>query len=112
MTSFFQLGLYQLENLFIARPSFRFLDVRLQPRPVSVPRVQAILAHATVVPSSQVLTYLRNTKCGPDEPIVLLCEDGRLSSSVGMQLNEAGFKQIYLAENGLDGLIREAAVSG
>jgi len=112
MSSFFQIGLYQLENLLIARPAFRFLDVRLQPRPTSVPRVQNVLSHATVVSSHQVVNFLRNADCRADEPIVLLCEDGRLSQSVATSLEAAGFQQIYVIENGLDGLIREAAVSG
>lgn len=112
MSSFFQIGLYQLENLLIARPSFRFLDVRLQPRPTSVPRVQNILAHATIVSSHQALNFLRNNDCRADEPIVLLCEDGRLSQSVATSLEAAGFQQIYITEGGLDGLIREAAISG
>lgn len=112
MSSFFQIGLYQLENLLFARPSFRFLDVRLQPRPVSVPRVQNVLAHAAVVSSHQALNHLRNTDCRSDEPIVLLCEDGRLSQSVAASLEAAGFQQIYVVEGGLDGLIRDAAISG
>lgn len=112
MNSFFQLGLYQLENLLIARPTFRFLDVRLQPRSVSIPRVQTILSHATVVSSSQALSHLKNTDCRADDPIVLLCEDGRLSYSVARELEAAGFRQIYLTEGGLDGLLREATISG
>jgi len=111
MNSFFQLGLYQLENLLMARPSFKFLDVRLQPRAVSIPRVQNILANATVVTSSQALTYLRNTDSRADDPIVLLCEDGRLSHSVAVQLEAAGFRQSYITEGGLDGLLREASLT-
>lgn len=109
---FFPIGLYQLENLLIARPTFRFLDVRLQPRSVSIPRIESILAHATVVAGSQALSHLRNTDCRADDPIVLLCEDGRLSHSVGTELESAGFRQIYVVEGGLDGLLHEASISG
>jgi len=112
MSSFFPIGLYQLENLLIARPSFRFLDVRLQPRSVSIPRVQTILSHAKVVTSFQALNHLKSTDCNADDPIVLLCEDSRLSHSVGMELESAGFRQIYVVEGGLDGLLGEAGLSG
>jgi rhodanese-related sulfurtransferase len=111
MNSAFPIGLYQLENLLIARPTFHFLDVRLQPRAVSAPRIQNILAQAAVVTSTQVLTYLRNLESRVDDPIVLLCEDGRLSHTIAMQLEEAGFRQVYIVEGGLDGLLREASMS-
>lgn len=112
MSSFMTLGLYQLENLVMARPSFRFLDVRMHPQIVSIPRVQAILATATVVSKTQVVDHLKNVKCGSDDPVVLLCEDGRLSHTVANELDSSGFKQIYLVEGGLDGLLREATVTG
>ncbi len=112
MTDFFTLGLYQLENLISARPSFRFLDVRLQPQLVSSVRVQNVLSHATVVPASEVQNHLKRLQANPGDPLVLVCEDGRLSNGLATELETAGFKQVYIVEGGLDGLLREAALSG
>jgi rhodanese-related sulfurtransferase len=108
---FFTLGLYQIENLIMARPSFRFFDIRVRPQIVADARVQSILVHASVVRKSELMAYVENQHVRPDEPIILLCEDGRLSSTAATELEAAGFKQLYVVEGGLDGLLREATLS-
>lgn len=107
----FTIGLYQLENLLVARPSFRFLDLRIRPQIVALTRVQAVLTHASVVRSAEIKNHLQATHAQKTDPIVLLCEDGRLSASVGDLLDGAGYQQIYIVEGGLDGLLREASLS-
>lgn len=106
------LGLFQLEGLSIARPSFTFLDIRLHPQVVSTVRVQSVLSHATPVRALDVPNHLQNLSTRVDEPIILLCEDGRLSSGIAADLESAGFTQVYIVDGGLDGLLREATASG
>jgi rhodanese-related sulfurtransferase len=110
--SFMTLGLYQLENLISARPLFHFLDLRVSPQVVAEVRVQSILAQARVVRANDLLNYLQSLNARKDEPIVLLCEDARLSNSAAVELDQAGFQQIYIVEGGLDGLLRDATSSG
>src|SRR4051794_23031183 len=95
-SNFFTLGLYQLENLIMARPSFRFFDVRMHPQSVTDVRVQALLTQAIVVRKSELLNHLETIRVRPEEPIVLLCEDGRLSDSAASELEAAGYKQVYI----------------
>jgi rhodanese-related sulfurtransferase len=112
MPSFLTLGLYQIENLLMARPSFQFLDLRLHPQLVAEPRVQSILAQAHVVRGTDVLNYLQNFGASKDEPVVLLCEDARISMKAAAELDAVGFHQLYVVDGGLDGLLREATSSG
>jgi rhodanese-related sulfurtransferase len=106
------IGFYQLENLIIARPSFRFLDVRVCPQAVSMQRVQSILNQSTVVNQNEVLNYLERTQVQKTDPIVLMCEDGRLSCGIADTLDAAGFEQLYVVEGGVDSLMRDAGLSG
>lgn len=108
----FTLGLYQLENLISARPTFHFFDVRVHPQSVANSRVEAVLSTATVVSANHLRGYLDTREARQDDPIVLLCEDARLSARLGAELEAAGYQQVYIVDGGLDGLLREATSSG
>lgn len=107
---FFGLGLYQLESLIHARPQFRFFDVRVRPQILSLPQVQAVMSHAVPVASQELPSYLTNHKIVKDEPIILVCEDGRLSRSLATKLYQDGYHQIYVVDGGVDALLSEASL--
>jgi rhodanese-related sulfurtransferase len=109
MSSFFGLGLFQLESLIQARPSFSFFDIRIRPQIVGIPQVQAVLDQAQVARRELLLTNLKNQKARKEDPIILLCEDGRLSLSAAEELEREGFSQVYVVDGGLDALLREAS---
>lgn len=112
MSAYFTLGLFQLESLIQARPTFLFFDIRIRPQIVGIPQVQAVLDQATVVRRDQLLTNLKTRDARKDDPIILMCEDGRLSISAAGELEAAGFAQVYVVDGGLDGLLRECAANG
>lgn len=102
------LGLFQLESLALASAPHQFFDLRLQPMALPSARVQACLDRAQVVDSHFLMQHLENYKIGVHEPIILVCEDGRLSNSAALDLANKGYEQVYVVEGGTDGLLREA----
>lgn len=101
-------GLFQLENLMLSSARFHLLDLRLQPMVLPSARVQACMNTAQVVQAPFLKEHLKNFKVGTHEPIILVCEDGRLSLSKAEELQKKGFEQVYVVEGGTDGLLREA----
>jgi rhodanese-related sulfurtransferase len=83
----------------------------MHPQLVTSARVQGVLSHATVVRAPDLVEHLKNQGARPDDPIVLMCEDGRLSNAAAVDAEAAGFGQVYVVEGGLDGLLREATLS-
>ena len=110
MSSVFGLGLFQLESIIQARPNYCFFDIRLRPQILGIPAVQAVLDQARVSRPEVLMTSLLQQKTGKDDPIILLCEDGRLSIATADQLGREGFTQVYIVDGGLDGLLREASI--
>jgi rhodanese-related sulfurtransferase len=102
------IGLFQLENLIHARTPFLLLDVRVFPQLVASPRVQACLDYAQVVPAQNLVEFLEASSVDKQSPIILFCEDGRLSWSQAGVLESKGYTQVYVVEGGTDGLLREA----
>lgn len=101
-------GLFQLESLMVAAAPFQLLDIRVMPIAVNSNRVQSVLTMAKVVRSSDLLQYLKNFEIGKESPVILMCEDGRLSMSEALHLEKKGYNQVYVVEGGTDGLLRES----
>ncbi len=102
------LGLFQLESLMLANAPYYLVDLRMQPMVVPSARVQACLNTAKVVEASQLAEHLKTYDLGFNYPVILVCEDGRLSSSEAQKMIDLGFMQVYIVEGGTDGLLREA----
>lgn len=102
------LGLFQLESLMLASAPYHLIDLRMAPMAVSSARVQACLNTAKVVPASDLAEHLKTYELGFDYPVILVCEDGRLSMSEAQRLIDQGFMQVYVVEGGTDGLLRES----
>ena len=101
-----EIGLFQLENLMVSRVQFYFLDLRESP--VANPALATLLAQAIRVSASHVQEHLNKNQIGKDYPVVLLCEDGNVSSHVAHSLESAGFKNIYTVARGTSGLLSDS----
>lgn len=99
-----KVGLFQVENLTSIRGQFVFLDVRLK-NEAWPEKLKIVLQSAIHVDQSR--NYLLQNKIPPATPIMLIDEDGRRSEAVARDLEEAGFKQIYVVADGLEGLLSE-----
>lgn len=101
-----EIGLFQLENLMISRSPFTFLDLRESK--VELPKVlQNLLVSAHSVSVATAQEFLEK-KGGPkDQPILLLDESGRSSGALALRLESAGYKNVYIVERGVDGLLSE-----
>lgn len=99
-----KIGLFQLENLLSIRNQFVFLDVRLKKEDWPA-KLKNVLQPAVHVDQSR--NYLLQQKIPPATPIMLIDEDGRRADSVARELEDAGYKQIYVVADGLAGLLSE-----
>ena len=101
-----EIGLFQLENLTISRSPFTLLDIR-ESR-VELPKeLENLLKSAHAVTAAAVLEFLEK-KGGPkDQPILLLDESGRSSGVLAESLESAGYKNVYIVERGVEGLLSE-----
>lgn len=92
----------------LASAPYYLIDLRMMPMAVNSARVQACLNTAKVVPASELMEHLKTYDLGFDYPVILVCEDGRMSTSEAQKLIDQGFMQVYVVEGGTDGLLREA----
>lgn len=101
-----EIGLFQLENLTISRSPFTLLDIR-ESR-VELPKeLENLLKSAHAVTAAAALEFLEK-KGGPkDQPILLLDESGRSSGVLAESLESAGYKNVYIVERGVEGLLSE-----
>ncbi len=102
------LGLFQLESLMLSSAPFYLIDIRMQPMLVNSARVQACLNMAKVVQISDLSEHLKTFDLGFHFPVILVCEDGRMSTAEAQRLIDQGFMQVYVVDGGTDGLLREA----
>lgn len=103
-----EIGLFQLENLIIARSPFLFLNLGAEEIEVEDARLASYLKQATSVHPDRLESFLLEKQVLKEYPIVLLCEDGRVSRAQGLLLDKNGYSNVYVIENGLQGLLSEA----
>lgn len=104
-----ELGLFQLENLFLNPSRFLFFDLRAesdQQSPVAN-EVGGLLKKAERIVSENVEEQLRSRKIPVEFPVVLVCADGRSSARLADQLERAGFTNVYVVAGGVAGLLAE-----
>jgi rhodanese-related sulfurtransferase len=101
-----EIGLFQLENLFLSRTQFCFLDLRPMREPLE-PSLDALLAKATPVAPEKVEEYLRAAGIAKSFPVVLVCDHGEVSTKLTRKLEAAGHDNIYIVARGAGGLASE-----
>lgn len=101
-----EIGLFQLENLFLNPNMFVFMDLRQNPSTVH-PSIDRLMKNATAVSTEKVSEFLAERKVPHERPIVLACADGAESRRIARDLETAGFEQIYIVAGGVNGLLLE-----
>ena len=102
-----EIGLFQLENLFVSHARFCFLDLRSSPPAEVHPGLDKILTSAEKVADRKLEDHLTTQNVDKNTPVVLLCENGRVSSAAAGRLEKKGFCNIYVIEGGIQGLLSE-----
>lgn len=102
---------YQLENLILQKIPFKFFNftgeenlvsqfVHLNPYYVRFLREQLV----NISSIEMGLSYLNANSLPLDNPIVVICADGKLSASFCSELERKDFKNIYIVPSGLNQL--------
>jgi rhodanese-related sulfurtransferase len=102
-----EIGLFQLENLFLTRNQYCLLDLRDQTGVDLGPTLRPILAQAVRLKSELVLSYVTESQMAKEFPIILICEKGRQSQKAATQLEAKGYKNVYVVAGGTEGLLSE-----
>jgi rhodanese-related sulfurtransferase len=97
-----KIGIFQLENLLLNGLNFSLIDLtENQSLRKSLPLVEQYKERLLKVSNSEdILSQLPIQKF-KNQPIVLVCDDGTLSQTIGNELINYGFDQIYMLENGI-----------
>ncbi len=104
-----ELGLFQLENLFLNPNLFLFFDLRSETERSSQVEaaVQRLLARAEPVDTKEVAFVIQKRGVALDFPVVLLCANGLRSLQVAAELERAGHGNVYVVAGGVTGLLSE-----
>ncbi len=102
-----EIGLFQLENLTISRSPFTFLDLRADRSRALPDQLQNCVKVARPTPPEQVEEFLTKESGPKDRPILLMCENGKISAATADRLESAGYANVYIVAGGVDGLLSE-----
>jgi rhodanese-related sulfurtransferase len=102
-----ELALFQLENLLLTRTRFCFLDLRTQRAEDQDRKLEFILKNATPLPAADVEKHLRSLQLAKDQPVIMICENGKVSLAVAARLEALGFTNAYVVAGGIAGLLAE-----
>lgn len=102
---FFEIGWFQIENLMINQMTFVLFDLRKQPEVRNEPK--AFWARAQNVAPHDVVTQAKSKLESPDQPLLLLCNDGQVSSRVAADLVKEGFHNLFVIEGGYQKLLSD-----
>lgn len=102
-----EIGLFQLENLILARVVFVLLDLRAAGACSWPEEVSRCLSGSVKVEPRHVREYLELNQVKKDSPFVLFCEDGKKSREVAAELTAIGYSNVYVVIDGLEGLLSE-----
>ena len=98
------IGLFQLENLILARSPMTFIDLREEESSPPEP-IGRYLKAALKLKPEDVRRHLQNAD--KDKPVLLVSEDESGSSAVARDLEAAGFTNVYIIAGGVEGLVSE-----
>lgn len=108
MSDFFEIGFFQLENLILNQVRFFFFDVRLEKSVVKDEPLKSMLQSAIPLEASEVEGYLKEKLEEKSAPIVVMCEDGEISSQLAEDLNGKGYINVNVIEQGFRGLVDDS----
>lgn len=105
-----QIGYFQLSNLVRNKVPFTLMVLDFVPPQESLPKEMAKLLQMAVFSSAaDVGTKIAEMSLRADNPLVLMCKNGEISSHVNAQLIEKGFLNVFVVKGGWDALCAEGA---
>src|SRR5687768_5394247 len=103
-----EIGLFQLENLFFSRNLFLLLDLRPEGEELPTPdSLKNSFKHAQRVRPTEVEAHLQKIGHKKDQPVVLVCEDGKSSRQAAKELEQSGYTNVCVVADGVVGLLAE-----
>lgn len=93
--------LFQLEGLVRNQIPFLLLDLRKSSHSSVSPQIEKLLEVGQPVSSNQVEEYLKEKSFPDSHPVVLVCEKGRRSKKVALDLQKKGRVNIYFVKGGV-----------
>jgi rhodanese-related sulfurtransferase len=109
MSEIFEIGYFQLENLTLNQVAFVFFDLRKERTPVKDEPLRSMMKPALAMDHEDVTGYLSEKAFDKSTPIVLMCDEGKISHSLASELEEQGYLNVNVIENGFRGLLEEAS---
>ena len=105
MSEVMLIGEYQLANLQRHMAKFLFLDLRAEGLRQAQGAGHWLLANALPVSPDSALDVVRHSSIGFDHPIVILCENGSQSESLGRTLSASGYLNVFAIMGGSASLL-------
>lgn len=104
-----ELGLFQLENLFLNPNRFLFIDLRPEAERslAQAMELKKIVSRAEAVEAKAVASVIAKRGLALEFPVVLMCGDGKRSHQLAAELERAGHNNVYVVTGGVAGLLSE-----
>ena len=103
-----KINYFQFDNLVKNRVPFTLLNLGTSLVPLFISVYKAhVEAHEVMTDPAQALVTLDEKKVPKDGAVLVICQDGRLSSNLSMQLEEKGYPNVYLIDGGYQQLMTE-----
>jgi MFS transporter, DHA1 family, tetracycline resistance protein len=98
-------GIFQLRNITASEVPYLMLDVRVKSEPIG--KHAGLFKKLEYVPAEKVLTELALRKIDLQYPIIIIDEDGEISSPLAKSMETSGYQNVYYLFGGLKALNEE-----
>lgn len=102
-----QIGYFQLSNLMRNKVPFAFFSLDFNVPSSQDEILKPIIQIAHPLTSTEIHGKITQMDLKKDHPIVLICPDGQISSSIAQNLTETGFLNVYFIKGGWVQLLEE-----
>jgi rhodanese-related sulfurtransferase len=89
-----KIGRFQLENLLRNNVRFLYVDLR-----TSSEENQILKSSIRLAPE-QVRVHLEGNNIAKDHPVVLICDDGKISLKIALELESNSFRNVFVVDGG------------
>lgn len=103
-----KIGFYQLDNLINNRVPFLFLNMAESLLPwYSSPNKRHVETYEVLTTENDAMSVLEAKNLGPDQAVVLLCQDGKASLRLHNQLIKKSYTNVYVVDGGYQQIVTE-----
>ncbi|MCB0365715.1 MAG: rhodanese-like domain-containing protein [Bdellovibrionaceae bacterium] len=100
-----EIGPFQLENILTNIPVFWFFDLSKSPLGEGVLEMMGeVLSPCVKIRPEGVLEELKRKGASLEQPVVLICEDGKRSRKVALRLTKSKYLNVYVVAGGKQAL--------